>query len=72
MNPVPKPSRPARMSRPIGKRELRKHLQDELRPRAEAVLTGSRGMGYWFHDTLSDIFAQRLDEDDEEDDPDVV
>jgi hypothetical protein len=48
-------------------------LEDAFRPRAEAVLTTTRGMGYWFHDTLTDIFFQRMDEDDEddEDDPEV-
>lgn len=39
-------------------------LADAFRPRAEAILTATRGMGYWFHDTLSDTFSQWLDEDD--------
>jgi hypothetical protein len=40
-------------------------LEDAFRPRAEAILTATRGMGYWFHDTLADIFSRWLDEDDE-------
>jgi hypothetical protein len=42
-------------------------LEDAFRPRAEAILTATRGMGYWFHDTLTDIFFQRLGDDDEDD-----
>jgi hypothetical protein len=45
-------------------------LEDAFRPRANAVLTASAGMGYWFHDTLSDIFSRWLDED--EDDPGIA
>jgi hypothetical protein len=41
-------------------------LEDAFRPRAQAVLTATRGMGYWFHDILTEIFSRRLDEDDED------
>jgi hypothetical protein len=41
-------------------------LEAEFRPRAEVVLTATRGMEYWFHDTLSDIFSRYLDADDED------
>lgn len=40
-------------------------LQDAFQTRAEAVVTATRGMGWWFHDTLTDIFSRWLDPDDE-------
>jgi hypothetical protein len=36
-------------------------LEATFLSRAEAVLTTTRGMGYWFHDTLTDIFSRYLD-----------
>ena len=46
-----------------------KHGQETtFRSRAEAVLTATRGMGYWFHDTLTNIFSRYLDTSD----PDVA
>jgi hypothetical protein len=43
-------------------------LEDAFRPRAEAILTATRRMGWGFHDTLADIFSQWLEDGDEEDD----
>lgn len=41
-------------------------LEDAFRPRARAILTATRGMGWWFHDTLADIFSRWLDGDQDE------
>lgn len=41
-------------------------VEDAFRPRANAILTAARGIGYCFQDTLTDIFSQWLDEDSED------
>lgn len=40
-------------------------LEDAFRPRCEALLTATRGMGYWFHDTLVRLFSEIMEDDDE-------
>jgi hypothetical protein len=55
---------------------VRHGMEDAFRPRVEAVLTATRGMGYWFHETLTDIFFQRMgegddEEADDEDEPEI-
>jgi hypothetical protein len=42
-------------------------LEDAFRPRAEAIVSATAGIGYGFHDIIEDIFFQWLDEDNEDD-----
>jgi hypothetical protein len=37
-------------------------LEDAFRPRAAAVVAATTGMGWWFHDTLTDIYLRWLDD----------
>lgn len=37
-------------------------LEDAFRPRARAIVTATRGMGWWFHDILTDTFLRWLDD----------
>src|SRR5215213_5007455 len=45
-------------------------LEDAFRPRAEALLTATRGMGYWFHDVLVHLFADIIEGEAEDEDLD--
>lgn len=36
-------------------------LEDAFRPRAEALLKATRGMGYWFHDMLLQLFTDIIE-----------
>ena len=45
-------------------------LEDAFRPRAEALLTATRGMGYWFHDMLVQLFADIIEGEEEDEDLD--
>ncbi|HEX8831283.1 MAG TPA: hypothetical protein VF705_08970, partial [Longimicrobium sp.] len=49
---------------------VRHGLEDAFRPRAEALLTATRGMGYWFHDMLAQLFATIVEGEDEDEDLD--
>jgi hypothetical protein len=40
---------------------VRHGLEDAFRTRAEALLTATRGMGYWFHDMLVHRFADIIE-----------
>ena len=42
-------------------------LEVAFRPRAEAIVSATAGIGYGFHDIIEDIFFQWLDEDNEDD-----
>ena len=37
---------------------VRHGLEDTFRPRCEALLTATRGLGYWLGDTMEQIYAR--------------
>jgi hypothetical protein len=41
-------------------------LEDAFRPRAEALLKATRGMGYWFHDMLLQLFVDLIEGEEED------
>jgi hypothetical protein len=38
-------------------------MRDAFGPRAEAIVTATQGMGWWFHDTLADTFDRWFETD---------